>query len=94
MRGAQPSQSDRDKSADRGFGRQTASCCEGAETVARKLARHDITLGVAGLCGLGQQISDEVRDDLRALGSTLVHSGGGTVMLLVTLVLNVSSRWA
>jgi hypothetical protein len=28
-------------------------------------------------------------DDLRALGSTLVHSVGGTVMLLVILVLNV-----
>jgi hypothetical protein len=29
------------------------------------------------------------RDDLRALGSTLVHSVGGTVVLLVILVLNV-----
>jgi hypothetical protein len=28
-------------------------------------------------------------DDLRALGNTLVHSVGGTVMLLVILVLNV-----
>lgn len=28
-------------------------------------------------------------DDLRALGSTLVHSAGGTVVLLVILVLNV-----
>jgi hypothetical protein len=28
-------------------------------------------------------------DDLRALGSTLVHSVGGTVVLLVILVLNV-----
>jgi membrane-bound metal-dependent hydrolase YbcI (DUF457 family) len=28
-------------------------------------------------------------DDLRALGSTLVHSVGGTVVLLVVLVLNV-----
>jgi hypothetical protein len=28
-------------------------------------------------------------DDLRALGSTLVHSGGGAVVLLVILVLNV-----
>jgi DMSO/TMAO reductase YedYZ heme-binding membrane subunit len=28
-------------------------------------------------------------DGLRALGSTLVHSAGGTVVLLVTLVLNV-----
>lgn len=28
-------------------------------------------------------------DDLRALGSTMVHSVGGTVMLLVILVLNV-----
>jgi hypothetical protein len=29
------------------------------------------------------------RDDLRALGSTLVHSVGGTVVLLVILTLNV-----
>jgi hypothetical protein len=29
------------------------------------------------------------REDLRALGSTLVHSVGGTVVLLVILVLNV-----
>jgi hypothetical protein len=28
-------------------------------------------------------------DDLRALGSTLVHSVGGTVVLLVILVLNM-----
>jgi hypothetical protein len=28
-------------------------------------------------------------DDLRALGSTLVHSVGGTVVLLVIVVLNV-----
>ncbi|HLL39083.1 MAG TPA: hypothetical protein VK357_05370 [Rubrobacteraceae bacterium] len=28
-------------------------------------------------------------DDLRALGNTLVHSVGGTVVLLVILVLNV-----
>jgi uncharacterized membrane protein len=28
-------------------------------------------------------------DDLRALGSTLVHSVGGTIVLLVILVLNV-----
>jgi hypothetical protein len=28
-------------------------------------------------------------DDLRTLGSTLVHSDGGTVVLLVILVLNV-----
>ncbi len=37
-------------------------------------------------------------DDLRALGSTLVHSVGGTVVLLVILVLNVykprgMTRW-
>jgi hypothetical protein len=30
------------------------------------------------------------KDDLRALGSTLVHSVGGTVVLLVILVLNVT----
>ncbi len=66
MRGAQPSQSDRNESADRGFGRQTASCCEGVEAVARKLLRRDITPNVAGLCGLGQV-------SFHSLGTTLVY---------------------
>src|SRR5687768_16188262 len=41
--GAQSSQSDRDEPADRGFGRQPASCPEGVEAVARKLLRRDVT---------------------------------------------------
>jgi hypothetical protein len=69
VRGAQPSQSDRDESADRGFGRQPAGCCEGVEEVARKLVRRYITPDVAGLCALGQQVSDDVREVLLPLGT-------------------------
>ena len=70
-RGAQPSQSDRDESADRGFGRQTASCCEGVEAVARKFVRRDISPEIAGLCALGQQVSDDVCEVLLRLGDML-----------------------
>ena len=61
-RGAQPSQSDRDEPADRGLGRQAAGCREGVEAVARKLVRRDIVADVAGLCSVGQQVSDEVAE--------------------------------
>ena len=70
-RGAQPSQSDGDESADRGFGRQTASCCEGVEAVARELVRRDIIPNVAGLCGLDQQVSDHVAELLLRPGDVL-----------------------
>src|SRR5215207_1022798 len=72
VRGAQPSQSDRDESAYRGFGRQAASCCEGIETVVRKLLRRDITPEVAGLGALGQQVADNVREVLLRQGEVLI----------------------
>ncbi len=59
-RGAQPSQSDRDEPVDRSLGWQPAGCCEGVEAVARKLVGRDIIPEVAGLCDLGQQVSDQV----------------------------------
>ncbi len=70
-RGAQPSQSDRDEPADRGLGRQAAGCCEGVEAVARKLVRRDIIPEVAGLCDLGQQVSDQVDELLLRPGDGL-----------------------
>jgi hypothetical protein len=70
--GAQPSQSDRDEPADRGFGRQPASCPERVEAVARKLLRRDVTADVAGLCGLGQQVIYHVVDLLLRFGD--VHT--------------------
>ena len=59
-RGTQPGQSDLDESANRGFGRQTAGCREGVEAVACELVGRDITPDVTGLCGLCQQISDQL----------------------------------
>ena len=72
MQGAQSSQSDHDESSYRGLGRQAAGCCEGVEAVARKLLRRDIIPDVAGLCGLGQQISDDVREVPLRLGDVLI----------------------
>ena len=71
VRGAQPSQSDDDESADRGFGRQTASCCEGVEAVARELVSRDIIPNVADLCSLDQQVSDHVAELLLRPGNVL-----------------------
>jgi hypothetical protein len=72
VRRAQPGQSDRDESADCGFGRQAASCGEGIETVIRELLGRDIVSDVAGLCALGQQVSDDVREVLLRLGDMLI----------------------
>ena len=70
--GAQPSQSDYYKPANRGFGRHVAGCCEGVEAVARELVRRDIVPEVAGLCDLGQQASYHVVDLLLRSGD--VHT--------------------
>src|SRR5215211_1063277 len=70
-RGAQPSQSDPDEPANRFLGRQTASCCEGVEAVARELLRRDIISDVAAVCTLGQQVSDHVAELLLRPGDVL-----------------------
>ena len=57
-RRTQPSQRDHDEPADRRLGRQGAGGCEGVEAVARELVRGDVVSELAGLCALGQQISD------------------------------------
>src|SRR5215207_5546118 len=69
VRGTQPGQGDLDEPADRGLGRQAAGCCEGVEAVARKLLGRDIVPDVARIRGLGQQVSDDVREVLlRSVG--------------------------
>jgi hypothetical protein len=70
-RGAQPSQSDRDEPANRSLGRKAAGCCESVEAVARELVRRDIVPEVAGLCGLGQQVSDHIAKLLVRSGDLL-----------------------
>src|SRR5215203_2436162 len=87
-RGAQPSQSDRDEPADCGLGWQAAGCCEGVEAVARKLLRRYITPDVAGLCALGQQVSDDVREVLLRSGDLLVSMQECREFGGVALVLN------
>src|SRR5918998_6494861 len=64
VRWAQPGQGDRDEPADRGLGRQAAGCCEGVEAVARKLLGSDVIPDVARIRGLGQQVSDDLREVL------------------------------
>ncbi len=67
----QPSQNDCDEPVDCGLGRQAAGCGEGVEAVARELVRCDIVPEVAGLCGVGQQVSDEVAELLLRSGDVL-----------------------
>ena len=87
MWGAQPGQSDRDESADRGLGRQAAGCREGVEAVARKLLRCDIGPDGADLSGLGQHISEHVAKLLLrpcdVLASMQERRGFGAVVLAV-----------
>jgi hypothetical protein len=73
--GVQSSHNDTNESADRVLGWQAASCCEGVEAVARKLVRRDIIPDVAALCGLGQQVSEQVLELLLRSGDvrTLMH---------------------
>ena len=73
VRGAelQPSDSNHDEPSDRGLGRQAAGGCEGVEAVARELVRRDIAPDGAGLCGLGQQVSDQVAELLLRSGEML-----------------------
>src|SRR3990172_2437620 len=70
--GVQPSQSDGDKPADRGLGRQAAGCCEGVEAVARELVGRDIVADAPCLCRFGQQVSDHVAELLLRSGDLLV----------------------
>src|SRR6266511_179599 len=67
-RAAQPSQGDHDEPADRRLGRQAGGRGESVETVARELVRCDIIADVAGLCGLGQQLSDHAVELLLGSG--------------------------
>ena len=59
-RRAQSSQSDLDEPAHSDLGRQAAGSCEGIEAVARELVSRGIFADFAGLCALGEQISDHV----------------------------------
>src|SRR5215211_4866309 len=69
VRGTQPGQGNRDEPVDRGLGRQAAGCCEGVEAIVSKLLGRDIIPDVARIRGLGQQVSDDVREVLlRSVG--------------------------
>ena len=60
MQGAQPVQGDRDEPANPGVGRQYARRREGIEAIPCKLVGRDIVPDIAGLCSLGQQVSNQV----------------------------------
>jgi hypothetical protein len=60
--GAQPSQNNRDETADRGLGRQAAGGSERVETIARELVRGHVGPNVAGLRGLRQWVLDQAAE--------------------------------
>ena len=63
------------RKADRGSGWQAGGCAVSVEAVIRELAGRDFGPEVAGLCGLGQQVSDEVAEPLLRSGDVLVTGG-------------------
>jgi hypothetical protein len=64
----QPSQGDRDESADGCLGWQAAGCGESVETVAGELVRWDVVADVASPGSVGQQVSDHVAEVLLGSG--------------------------
>src|SRR5688500_10770702 len=68
----QPIQSDRHEPTDSGLGVLPAGSREGVEAVACELVRRRIIPDVAGLCGLGQQVSDHLVDLVLRSGDPLV----------------------
>lgn len=71
-RRTQPIQSDRHEPTDSGLGVLPAGSREGVEAVACELVRRHIIPDVAGLCGLGQQVSDHLVDLVLRSGDPLV----------------------
>ena len=86
----QPSQNNRDKPVDRGRGWEAAGCCEGVETVARKLVGGDIVPDLASPGRFCQQFPDHVAEFLVRLGDPLVlmkKRGDVGAVVLVVMVL-------
>src|SRR5918994_2211527 len=88
VRWAQPGQGDRDEPADRCLGRQATGCCEGVEAVARKLLGRDVIPDVARICGLPQQVSDDLPEVLLRSVSVLTSMQERREFAGVALVLD------